>query len=67
MRNQSYPNRTRSLGVTLAALTVAVPLALAVCVPAQAALLAPLALALPFATMALLDAALRDDGRPVHG
>ena len=46
----------RALGASLAALTVALPLLLALLAPAYTAALAPLALVLPFVTMGLLEA-----------
>ena len=59
----STPASARTLGLVLAAATVAVPLAAALLLPLQTAALAPLALLLPFVTMGLLDAALRNHER----
>jgi len=51
----------RSLGASLAALTVAVPLAAGLLAPGHTTALAPLALVLPFVTMGVLDAARRSN------
>jgi hypothetical protein len=59
----STPPSVRTLGLALAAATVALPVAAAQLLPLHTAALAPLALLLPFVTMGLLDAALRSHER----
>jgi hypothetical protein len=61
MRLHNHTHSVRSLGATLAALTVALPLAAGLLAPGHTTALAPLALVLPFVTMGLLDTALRSD------
>ena len=62
MRSHSHTSISlRSLGASLAALTVALPLAAGLLAPGHTATLAPLALVLPFVTMGLLDAARRSN------
>lgn len=58
MRSRTYnPDSVRLLGACLAALTVALPLLLGLLAPEHTRLLVPFALALPFVTMGLLEAA----------